>query len=355
MSAPRTLAEAAARCGARLRGDGDVAVEGVAGLVEAGATQISFFSNASYRSRLGGCRAAAIIVSEADAELPELEGRSLLIADPAYAAFARLAQAFHPVPVPTPGVDPRAHVDPEAFVDPSARIEAFAWVGRGARIGARALVQSGAWVGEEAQIGDDTRLYPNVVVRERCVVGARCVLQPGAVVGSDGFGFAFDPEGNGDGPLHRKIPQVGIVRLEDDVELGANTCVDRATLGETVVGRGAKVDNLVQLAHNVRVGPLTVIAAQVGIAGSTVVGAGVQLGGQVGITGHIEIGDMARVGAQSGIIQSVPPGATMQGYPAIEGKRWLRASVLFARLPDLVRDLRELGRRVATLEARHER
>lgn len=352
---PRTLAEAAARCGARLRGAGDIPVSGVAGLVEAGPAQISFFSNASYRTKLGASQAAAIIVSEADAELPELNGRPLLIADPAYAAFARLAQAFHPVPVPVPGIDPRAHVDPEAIVDPSARIEAFAWIGRGARVGARVLVQSGAWVGEDVQIGDDTRLYPNAVVRERCVVGARCILHPGAVVGADGFGFAFDPAGDGEGPLLRKIPQIGIVRLEDDVELGANTCVDRATLGETVVGRGAKIDNLVQLGHNVRVGPLTVMAAQVGIAGSTTVGAGVQLGGQVGINGHIEIGDMARVGAQSGVVQSVPAGATMQGFPAMEGKRWLRASVLFGRLPEFVRDLRELGRRVASLEARHER
>lgn len=338
-----------------MQGTKDTEVVGVAGVVEATKRHVTFYSDASYRSKLADCRAAGIIVSEKDAQLPELSGHTLLIADSPYAAFARLAQAFHPLLAPVAGIDPRAHVDPEASVDESARIEAFAWVGKGARIGARVLVESGAYVGSDASIGDDTRLYTRAVVRERCVVGARCIVQPGAVIGADGFGFAFDAEGDGEGPLHRKIPHLGIVRIEDDVEVGANACVDRATLGETVVGRGAKIDNLVQLAHNVTVGPLTVMAAQVGVAGSTRVGAGVQMGGQAGVNGHIEIGDMARIGAQSGVVQAVEPGAVVHGFPAMEAKGWLRASVVFARLPQLVRELRELTRRVASLEKAQDR
>lgn len=357
-TAPRTLSEAAASCGARLRGADDasnVGVAGVAGLTEASERHVTFYTNAAYRAKLVDCRAAAIIVSEDDASLPELSKHTLLIADSPYAAFARLAQAFHPRLAPVAGIDARAHVDPEAQVDASARIEAFAWVGRGARIGARVLVEAGAHVGNDATIGDDTCLYANAVVRAGCIIGARCILQPGAVVGADGFGFAFDSEGDGEGPIHRKIPHLGIVRIEDDVELGANACVDRATLGETVIGRGVKIDNLVQLAHNVRVGPLTVMAAQVGVAGSTTIGAGVQLGGQAGVNGHIDIGDMARIGAQSGVVQPVEPGAVLHGFPAMEAKGWLRSSVVFARLPQVVRELRELAKRVASLESARDR
>lgn len=354
VQAPRTLAEAAAICKATLVGDADVSITGVRGLTECGASDVSFFTNASYRSKLEGCRAAAIIVSPADAKLPELAGRALLVSDAPYAAFARLSQAFHPLSPPAPGVDARAYVDPTATVDESARVEAFAWIGPRAVVGPRVLVEAGVVVSEGAQVGADTRLLARSVVREGCLIGKRCIVHPGAVIGADGFGFAFDAEGDDDGPLHRKIPQVGIVRLEDDVEIGANACVDRAAFGETVVGRGAKLDNLVQIAHNVRVGPLTVMAAQVGIAGSTVIGAGVQLGGQAGVVGHIEVGDMVRIGAQAGVVQSVKSGEAVHGFPAIDAKGWLRSSVVFAKLPELLRDLRNLTRRVAALESRRE-
>jgi UDP-3-O-[3-hydroxymyristoyl] glucosamine N-acyltransferase len=205
-------------------------------------------------------------------------------------------------------------------------------------------------VGDGARIGDDCILFPNVVVRERCVVGNRCTLQPGAVLGGDGFGFAFDMEGDGSGPRHFKVPQSGIAELEDDVELGANSCVDRATLGRTVVRRGAKIDNLVQLAHNVEIGPLSLIAAQSGISGSTKVGMGVAMGGQVGLVGHLTIGDGARFGAKAGVHNDVPAGEVYSGYPATPHRDWLRESAAVRTLPALVKRVRELEKALTKLQ-----
>ncbi len=348
-SAPRTLAELASLCGAGLRGaNGDETVSGIAPLDQAGTSDISFYSHAAYRRQLAGCKARAIIVRSSDAELPELTGRALLLAGDPYAAFARIAAAFHPPVVRPAGIDPGARIESGAEVDPSARVEAFAVVETGARVGQNAVIMAAAFVGRGARIGAGTWLYPRAVVRDGCIVGDRCILHPGAVIGADGFGFAFDAEGNGDGPIHRKIPQAGIARLEDDVEIGANSCVDRATFGETVIGRGTKIDNLVQIGHNVVIGPLCVIAAQTGIAGSTIVGTGVAMGGQVGINGHIRIGDMARLGARSAVGHDVPDGATMTGWPAMEQKLWLRAVAAFPRLPELLREVRELRRKLGT-------
>jgi UDP-3-O-[3-hydroxymyristoyl] glucosamine N-acyltransferase len=323
----------------------------VAPLDQAAPSDVSFYSNPTYRRQLASSRARAIIVGASDADLPELKGRALLIAAVPYAAFARVATAFHTPPVRPAGIDAAARVEAGAEVDPSARVEAFAFVGAGAHVGASAVIMSGAYVGPGAHIGAGTVLAPRAIVMDRCIVGARCLLHSGAVIGADGFGFAFDPEGDGEGPIHRKIPQAGIARLDDDVEIGANSCVDRATFGETVIGRGTKLDNMVQIGHNVVVGPLCVIAAQTGIAGSTTVGSGVVIGGQVGLSGHIRIGDMARVGPRSGVAHDIPDGATMIGYPALEHRLWMRASVAFARLPELLREVRDLRRRLGPSKA----
>lgn len=349
----RSLGELARAAGLGLvRADPAALATGVASLESAGPGDVAFYANKAYRRHLAPSRALAIIVSEADAALPELAGRALLVAPAAYAAFAKVSAVFHPPVAFAPGLDPQARVEAGADVDPSATVQAFAYVAKAARVGARAVLMPGVYVGAGAKIGPDAVLHPNVVVRDGCEVGARCILHAGAVVGADGFGFAFDPEGDGEGPVHRKVPQAGIARLEDDVELGANTCVDRATLGETVVGRGTKIDNLVQVAHNVKIGPLGVIAAQSGIAGSTTVGAGVAFGGQVGVVGHVEVGDFVRVGAKAGVFQNVEAGATLHGTPAIESKNWLRAQAIFARLPELQRRLRELEQRLAAVEGR---
>ncbi len=342
-----TLGELAALCGARLQGGiPEHGVTGVAPLDEAGPAEVAFYANPSYRKLLKTTRAGAIVLSPGDAAFPELAGRALLVHASPYAAFAKISTRFHPPPRPEPGIDPRAVVDPEASVDPTARVEALAVVQAGAQVGPGAWIRSFAYVGEDARIGAGSVLWPHVVVRDRCEVGARCILHPGVVVGADGFGFAFDPEGDGSGPVHRKVPQAGIARLEDDVELGANTCVDRATLGETVVGHGSKVDNLVQLAHNVKLGPMCLLAAQTGIAGSTVVGTGVMMGGQVGVIGHVRVGDLARLGAQSGAMGDVEAGATVLGTPAIDARAWRRAALAFGRIPRMMRDLREIKRRL---------
>jgi UDP-3-O-[3-hydroxymyristoyl] glucosamine N-acyltransferase len=347
-----TLAALAARIGASVaRGDTSLVVDGVASLEAAGPSHVTFFANKAYRGALARTHAGAIIVAPDEATLPELAGKSVLVAPSPYAAFAKASAWFHPEVRPAPAIDPHAVVASDAVVDPSAHVGALAVVEAGARVGAGAVLHPLSYVGAGAVIGDGSVLWPHAVVRDGCIVGARCVLHSGAVVGADGFGFAFDPDGDGAGPMHRNVPQAGIARLEDDVELGANSCVDRATLGETVVGRGTKVDNLVQIAHNVQVGALTVIAAQAGIAGSAKVGMGVQVGGQAGVVGHIAVGDLAKLGARTAVMRDVEPGATMMGTPAVEANAWKRSTVAVQKLPDVMKELRELKARVAALES----
>ena len=342
-----TLAELAARVEGQVVGDGGVAVGRVAPLEDAGPGDVSFFSNKKYRPAFEACRASAVVV-EPEEDVPP--GRTVLKARNAYLAFAKISTLFHPPPLAVPDVAAQAFVHPTAHVDPSAEVMPFAYVGADAVVGARTILHPGVHLGAGARLGEDCLLWPNVVVREGCVVGNRVILQPGCVIGSDGFGFAFDPEGDGSGPRHYKVPQIGNVIVEDDVELGANVCVDRATLGSTVVGRGVQVDNLVQIAHNVQVGPLSILVAQVGIAGSTKLGAGVIAAGQVGIIGHLTIGDGAKLGAQCGVIGDVEAGATLLGSPAVDKGEHLRAQVAVRRVPELLKKVRELEKKIQSLE-----
>ncbi len=343
----QTLAELAALVGGEVSGDGSLLVTGVAPLEEAGPGQVSFFANKKYRAAFEASKAGAVVVARDQAAGG---GRSLLRSSNPYLAFARISTLFNPAAVAVPGISARAEVDPTARVDASAQVGPLVSVGPGAVIGPRTVLHPGVQVGAGARIGADCLLYQNVVVRERCVLGDRVALQPGCVIGSDGFGYALDMEGEGQGPRHFKIPQAGIVVVEDDVEVGANTCVDRATLGVTRIGRGAKIDNLVQIAHNVEVGPLCIVAGQAGVAGSTRMGMGVAVWGQVAINGHIEIGDRVNIAAQSGVAHDVPAGQRVAGLPAIDERRWARNAVAFGRLHELRRDLRDLMRRVAKLE-----
>jgi UDP-3-O-[3-hydroxymyristoyl] glucosamine N-acyltransferase len=345
------LQELAARVGARVEGDGTVAVDGVATLDEAGPSHLSFFANRKYRAALEATRAAAVVV-EADEDVPA--GRTVLRVRNAYLAFARISTFFHPPPVARPEVAPEAAVHPGARVHPSAQVMPLATVAAGAEVGARTILHPGVHVGEGARVGEDCLLHPNVVVREGCVVGNRVILQPGCVIGSDGFGFAFDPEGEGKGPRHFKVPQSGTVVVEDDVEIGANTCVDRATLGVTRIGRGTKIDNLVQIAHNVQVGPLSIVVAQVGVAGSTRLGTGVVLGGQVGIIGHLDIGDGAKLAAQSGVLCDIPAGETWAGYPARPHREWAKAVATLDHLVEMRRELKALRRELDALRGAQE-
>ncbi|RPH71933.1 MAG: UDP-3-O-(3-hydroxymyristoyl)glucosamine N-acyltransferase [Myxococcaceae bacterium] len=342
----RSLAELAAQVSGTVEGDGNLRIRGLASLEEAGPGELSFYGNPRYRKQLGTTRAAAVLLPPGE-PVTRTDVAWVRVPSP-HLAFARLLSLFHPGPRPAPGVHSRAEVHPSARMDPSATVMALAVVEAGAVVGARSVLWPGAYLGEGSRLGEDCVLQAGAVVRERCVLGDRVVLQPGVVVGSDGFGFAFDPAV----PAHVKVPQVGTVRIEDDVEVGAGSCIDRATTGETFIGRGTKIDNLVQIAHNVRVGPLSIVCAQVGISGSTEVGAGVVLAGQVGIVGHVSVGDGARVAAGSGVPHDVPPGATVSGAPAVEHALWLRQSAALKQLPELLREVRELRARVAALESR---
>lgn len=346
-----TLAELAARVGGTYEGDGALVVDGIAPLEDAGPSQVSFFANRKYRKAFEASRAGAVIV-EADEDVPA--GRPVLRASPAYLAFAKISTAFHPPREPMPEIAPEAVIHPTARVHPSAQVMPLATVAARAEVGPRTIVFPGVHLGEDVKVGADCLLYPNVVVRERCVLGDRVILQPGCVIGGDGFGYALDMAGEGRGPRHYKVPQAGIVVIEDDVEIGANSCVDRATLGVTRIGRGAKIDDLVMIAHNVEVGPLSVLASQVGISGSTKLGMGVVCWGQSGLVGHIVIGDRATIAAQAGVHADVPAGARMAGSPATPDVQWARNSSVFNRLTEMRRELRELRAAVARLQGEQE-
>ena len=326
------LRELASRLGCGLRGDGGVEISRVAGIEEAGPGDVTFVANPRYAPLLASTRASAVIVT------PELETPlpSLLSENP-YLAFARAVTLLHPQPRPVPGIHPTAQVDPTASLGEGVHMGAFSVVGPRTRVGARTSLHPLVVLYADVEVGDDCVLHSGVHVREGCRLGHRVVVQNGAVIGSDGFGFAKDEAGG-----YQKIPQVGIVVLEDDVEIGALTAVDRASLKETRIGRGTKIDNLVQIGHSVRVGSDTVLAGQVGIAGSTKIGSQVTLAGQVGVAGHLTVGDGAIATAQTGIPGDVPPGAFVSGYPAIDNRAWLKSSAVFAKLPELQKRVRKL-------------
>jgi UDP-3-O-[3-hydroxymyristoyl] glucosamine N-acyltransferase len=335
------LRDLAPRLGCGLRGNGEVEVHRVSGIEEAGPGDLTFLANPRYSPKLGATRASAVIVApEVDCPLP-----SLLSPNP-YLAYARAAALLHPAERPAPGVDPTARVDPQAVLGEGVHVGPLCVVGRGVRVGSRSVVHASVVLYPGVEIGEDCALHSGVVVREGCRLGNRVVIQNGAVIGADGFGFAKDDHGR-----YQKIPQVGIVVIEDDVEVGALTAIDRAAMHETRIGRGTKIDNLVQIGHSVLVGEDTVLAGQVGIAGSSRIGSRVTLAGQVGVAGHLTIGDGAVATAQTGIPNSVEPGAMVSGYPAIENRQWLKASAAFVKLPDLKRRVRDLEERLAALEA----
>jgi UDP-3-O-[3-hydroxymyristoyl] glucosamine N-acyltransferase len=312
----------------------------VAGLEEAGPGDLTFLANPRYSTHLGTTKATAVIVAPGQ-ETP----RPCLLSDNPYLTFARAVALLKPSLRPVPGVDPSAQVDPTAEIGPDVHVGALAVVGPGARVGARSVVHPHVVLYEGATVGEDCILHSGAQVRERCRLGDRVIVQNGAVIGADGFGFARDADGR-----YHKFPQVGVVVVEDDVEIGALTAIDRAALAETRIARGCKLDNLVQVGHSVTVGEDTVLAGQVGIAGSSQIGRRVTLAGQVGVAGHLTIGDGAIATAKTGIPSSVGRGELVSGYPAIENRAWLRSSAVFAKLPDLQRRVRELERRIRSLE-----
>ncbi|HXI09620.1 MAG TPA: UDP-3-O-(3-hydroxymyristoyl)glucosamine N-acyltransferase [Thermodesulfobacteriota bacterium] len=337
----KTLEEIAALVDGRLEGDGTVVVKGVAPIDSAGPGDLSFIADAKHLRLLSKTRASAVIVREG---APEAKGLNLILVKNPQFAFARAVEVLKPPVLPPPGVHLRAEVSEKAVLGKDVSIGAFSCIEAGAIIGDHAVIFPGVYIGRNALVGEDSVLYSGVSVREGTVIGKRVIIHCNSVIGSDGFGYGFD------GSRYFKIPQRGIVRVEDDVEIGACVTVDRATLGETIIGRGTKIDNLVQVAHNVKIGEHTVITAQVGIAGSSTVGSLVQLGGQAGLAGHITVGDRVMVAAKAGVTKDIPAGRTVSGFPAISHTEWLRAQTVFPKLPEIKKTLQELLERVEALE-----
>ncbi|MBN1541946.1 UDP-3-O-(3-hydroxymyristoyl)glucosamine N-acyltransferase [candidate division KSB1 bacterium] len=337
------LAEIAALVGGRIDGDDSADISGLAKIEQAGPGDLTFIANSKYAKFARTTQASAILV---DNDFPAVDNTLVRTANP-YLAFLKLAEHFYRQPSSVQaGVHSTAVIDSDTIVENDCAIGAHVVIGKKCRIGAGTIIHPGVVISDGVTIGEKCLIYANVTVREGCRLGNRVILQMGAVIGSDGFGFAFE-----DNHYH-KIPQMGIVVLEDDVEVGANTTIDRATLGETRIGRGVKLDNLIQVAHNVQIDEHTAIAAQTGISGSTKIGKFVRMGGQVGVVGHIEIGDGALVGAQSGLTKSIPAKSTVNGTPAREMKTQLRELAALNRLPELIKRVRELERIAAQLEER---
>jgi UDP-3-O-[3-hydroxymyristoyl] glucosamine N-acyltransferase len=336
------LGELAERLGCRLEGDAGLEVVGLKSLEAAGPRDLSAVTHERYLARLAASSAAAVIVGES---WPGVDRPALRARNPALAFAGALALLHPPAAVP-PGIHPSAVVASGATVAPTAGVGPLCVVAPGASIGAGSLLEAQVFVGPGVRVGADCRIGAQAALREGTSLGDRVIVHSGAVIGADGFGYARD------GARHVKIPQVGSVVVEDDVEIGANTTIDRATLGETRVGRGAKIDNLVQVAHNVTIGPDAVIVAQVGIAGSTQIGARVTLAGQVGIVDHIRVGDDVIVGAGSGVARDVPDKAIMFGAPALPHLEFKRQLAALARLPLLRKAVQRLEERLAALERR---
>jgi UDP-3-O-[3-hydroxymyristoyl] glucosamine N-acyltransferase len=335
------LTDIAARLECRLEGDPEIEIRGVAAIDDAQPGQLTFFTNPKYAAALRTTRASAVILGENADRAP----CAMLRARHPYLAFARAVELFADALRPPIGVHPAAAVGQGVTFGDSVSVGPFAVIGDGARIGARTLIEPHVVIGREVEIGDDCIVHARVSIRERIRIGHRVILQDGAVIGSDGFGFARRPDGT-----HHKIPQIGGIVIEDDVEIGANAAVDRPAVGETRIGAGTKIDNLVQIAHGVTIGRNVLLAAQVGVAGSVTIEDNVTLAGQVGVAGHITLGKGVVATAQSGIPNSVDAGAFISGYPAIANRDWLRASAVFRKLPELKKLVADLERRIQALE-----
>jgi UDP-3-O-[3-hydroxymyristoyl] glucosamine N-acyltransferase len=334
------LRDLAAALDCVLEGDGGIEILRVAGIQDAGPGDITFVANPKYEKQVASTRASAVILRHGVPAAPS----ATLRADDPYLAFARAVRVFAPEWRPAAGVHAHAAVAADVRLGQDVSIGACVAIESGVSIGDRTVVFPNVTIGREAQIGSDCVIHSNVSIRERVTIGDRVILQNGVVIGGDGYGFVRRHDGT-----HEKIPQTAAVVIEDDVEIGANTTVDRPAVGETRIKAGTKIDNLVQIAHGVTIGRNVLMAAQVGIAGSTEIGDEVMFGGQVGVGGHLSIGRGAIAVGQSGVTNSLDPGVMVAGYPAIDSREWRKASVLFRRLPELKRRIEQLEARVLEL------
>ncbi|MBL7033824.1 MAG: UDP-3-O-(3-hydroxymyristoyl)glucosamine N-acyltransferase [Candidatus Delongbacteria bacterium] len=327
------LAELARLVEGRIKGDPDLEIAGIAGLADTDPGMITFMANPRYTAQLSATKAAALICRQVD---PRFSGAFLLVDDPYY-AFALIHNHFNPLRTDY-GSGVHSPLPPGTLLGEGVYIGPQVRLGERVTIGDNCSLLAGVFIGDDVTLGRDCLLHPAALVREGCRLGNAVILQPGAIIGSDGFGFAPGPRGL------VKITQAGAVLLNDRVEVGAGSTIDRGTRGDTILGLGVKIDNLVQIAHNVRIGDWTVIAAQTGVSGSTVIGSECQIGGQVGISGHLRIGDRVKIGAQSGVTRDIPDDTTVSGYPAREHERALRIQAALQRLPELRDTVRKMSR-----------
>lgn len=337
----KRLKELAEFVGGTVVGDGEVEISGVASLDDAETGQITFVANTKYLKKLETTKASAVILSK---EVPSA-GKSLILTPHPQLAFAKLLTLFHAQPYQPRGIDPHAQISSTAILGKDLTIYPLVYIGDRCRIEDRVTLYPGVYVGEDSIIGEDSILYPNVAIYSGSIIGKRVILHSGVVIGADGFGYVKD------GMKNVKIPQVGRVILEDDVEVGANSTIDRAALGRTIIRRGVKIDNLVQVAHNVEIGEDSIIVAQVGIAGSTKIGKNVILAGQVGVIDHLEIGDNVMVGPQSGVAQNLPSDQIFSGSPALPHREWLRTVATLSKLPEMRKAITEIEERLKKIEA----
>ncbi|MDD5722122.1 MAG: UDP-3-O-(3-hydroxymyristoyl)glucosamine N-acyltransferase [Syntrophales bacterium] len=340
MTVRKRLREIAEHVGGTIVGDADVFVCNVRGIDEADEGDLTFLANPKYKDRLEETRASAILVSPGMTS----PGKNLIVTNDPYRAMAMSLGLLYPEEASPPGISGEAFIESDAEIGEGATLYPGVYIGRRARIERSVVLYPGVFVGDDAIVGENSTLYPNVVVYKGCRIGKRVILHAGVVVGADGFGFANPGRDN------RKVPQVGIVQIDDDVEVGANTTIDRGTLGKTWIQRGVKIDNLVQIAHNVVIGEKSIIVAQVGIAGSTKLGQSVILGGQVGVAGHITIGDNVMVGGQSGVHENISPNQTVSGTPHMRHLAWLRVQACKPHLPEMRKTVNSLLKRIEQLE-----
>ncbi len=345
------LREIAARIGGELHGDGSIEITGVAGIREAEEGEITFFANTRYEGYLCSTRASAIILAENGKS--DYEGKTLLVNSNPYLAFLKTIEIFRKRDYDEPrGVHETAIIGNRVKMGTCITVGAHVIIEDGCTIGRGTRILPGSYLGFRSRVGEDCLVYPNVTIREDTVLGDRVIVHAGTVIGSDGFGFTKSGEQVGE--RNSKIHQIGYVLIEDDVEIGSNVTIDRATVGITHIKKGTKIDNLVQIAHNVVIGEDSLIVAQVGISGSTEVGRNVTLAGQVGIVGHIKVGDNVEVGAQSGVTKSVPADTRVSGYPAREHRMAKRILSAMKRLPEIVRKVSRIEKRLEMLEQHHE-
>ncbi len=333
-----TLAE---HVGGEVAGNPDKPISGAAAFEQADEQSITFADKPAILKKLRDCRAAAVVVP---ADFAGKCPAALIRCEHPRLAFAKIMALFYPRRPSISGISPTASIGRHFDCGQEVVIGAHAFIGNDVIIGNRVIIHPGVYIGDSVAIGDDTQIFPNVTVMDHCIIGRRAVIHPGTVIGSDGFGFT--PEGM----RHHKIPQTGIVEIEDDVEIGACNTIDRATFGRTLIREGVKTDNMVHIAHNVTIGAHSIIVAQVGIAGSASIGSHVTIAGQAGIGGHLEIGDGAVIGPQAGVARSVAPGRVVSGTPEMDHRVWLRVQRVIPQLPELKKRIFDLEKRLRPME-----